>query len=166
MMVQLNTGRNVKHIIAILLISSFITVSAATPEPGLIPKGAIPSDVIVIIPESIEPEIAVTIPKLTPEECKKAAYQLKSLSAVVEQTDIKMFGLRRAMDELHEKGIDTLLVYSGLNPEVLNQNLNLFWQLTVQHDDYSRQRIKAYDGREIAYEKLTTSCQYKPEGNS
>ena len=172
MVVQFNTGKNVKHIIAILLLSSFLSVSIAAEGKKYIPQvengETVNPDLVIIIPEAGESDNPTesTISKLPSEVCTKLAQQLKSLSVVEKQSDVKMFKLRRAMDELHEKGIDPMLVYSGIDPEALNQNLNLFWQMSVQHDMFQRERHKAYDAIEVAYEKMVTGCNYTPKGDS
>ena len=97
MMVQLNIGRNVKHLITILLLSSFITVSAQEAIPSTALED---SDITIIVPgmSSLESETpAVTIPNMTPEQCGATFKQMQKLTQVVTLSDKKASETRIAI---------------------------------------------------------------------
>lgn len=162
MMVQLNKGKNVKHLITILLLTISLNVTAAA-EPQEIPDTE-SGTVIILVPESIEPEAAAT-PNLTPEECRTGGAKLRKLIQVVDASDEKASEMRAGMKTIVSERIVPMLT---IQPDwaLVQTIMNQYAEITYQYGLLIVERDKAYDASKALLDELNAGCNYKPEGDS
>lgn len=106
-------------------------------------------------------------PNLSTDECKKLYKQLGLLSKVIDETDKKLWEMRRAMDLIWNNGIFAEFeTYEPFDPATLVRFNNAWQVIAYEHSKYSAQRIIAYDAREIKITEMKMGCNYMPGGTS